>query len=32
LAVAGRTPENASLDEMEQLWSEAKAGERLASR
>jgi nucleoside triphosphate diphosphatase len=32
LAEAGRTPENASLDEMEQLWSEAKAGERLASR
>jgi ATP diphosphatase len=32
LAEAGRTPENASLDEMEGLWAEAKAGERLASR
>ncbi len=30
LAEDGRTPESASLDEMEQLWAEAKAIERLA--
>jgi len=30
LAVGGRTPESATLDEMEQLWAEAKAEERLA--
>jgi ATP diphosphatase len=30
LAEAGQTPEGASLDEMEQLWAEAKAQERLA--
>jgi nucleoside triphosphate diphosphatase len=30
LAEGGRSPENASLDEMEQLWAEAKAGERSA--
>jgi nucleoside triphosphate diphosphatase len=30
LAEGGRTPEGASLDEMEQLWVEAKAGERSA--
>jgi nucleoside triphosphate diphosphatase len=30
LAEAGQTPEGASLDEMEQLWAEAKARERLA--
>jgi nucleoside triphosphate diphosphatase len=30
LAAGGRTPESASLDEMEQLWAEAKAEERLA--
>jgi ATP diphosphatase len=30
LAEAGQTPEGASLDEMEQLWAEAKAEERLA--
>jgi nucleoside triphosphate diphosphatase len=29
LAEGGRTPESASLDEMELLWTEAKAGERL---
>jgi ATP diphosphatase len=32
LAEGGRTPEGASLDEMEQLWTEAKAGERSAER
>ena len=30
LAEGGRTPESASLDEMERLWAEAKAGERSA--
>lgn len=30
LAEGGRTPESASLDEMERLWVEAKAQERLA--
>jgi ATP diphosphatase len=30
LAEAGETPEGASLDEMERLWAEAKARERLA--
>jgi nucleoside triphosphate diphosphatase len=30
LAESGRTPEKASLDEMERLWAEAKAKERLA--
>jgi len=30
LAEGGRTPECASLDEMERLWAEAKAGERSA--
>jgi nucleoside triphosphate diphosphatase len=30
LAERGRTPESASLDEMERLWAEAKAEERLA--
>jgi ATP diphosphatase len=30
LAAGGRTPESATLDEMEQLWAEAKAKERLA--
>jgi nucleoside triphosphate diphosphatase len=30
LAEGGRTPESASLDEMERLWVEAKAEERLA--
>jgi ATP diphosphatase len=30
LAEGGRTPESASLDEMEQLWAEAKDEERLA--
>ena len=30
LAEGGRTPESASLDEMERLWAEAKAKERLA--
>ena len=30
LAEGGRTPESASLDEMDQLWVEAKAGERSA--
>ena len=30
LAEAGQTPESVSLDEMEQLWAEAKAQERLA--
>ena len=30
LAADGRTPESASLDEMERLWAEAKAKERLA--
>jgi nucleoside triphosphate diphosphatase len=29
LAEGGQTPEGATLDEMEQLWVEAKAGERL---
>ena len=28
LAEGGRTPEGASLDEMERLWDEAKTGER----
>ncbi|MGC2784709.1 MAG: nucleoside triphosphate pyrophosphohydrolase [Roseiarcus sp.] len=32
LAEAGQTPESASLDEMEQLWAEAKARERLAHK
>jgi ATP diphosphatase len=32
LAETGRTPEGASLDEMEQLWAEAKAQERLAGK
>ena len=32
LAEGGRTPESASLDEMERLWDEAKAGERSAGR
>lgn len=27
LAAAGKTPENATLDEMEALWTQAKAGE-----
>ena len=30
LAECGRTADSASLDEMERLWAEAKAGERLA--
>jgi len=30
LAEGGRTPEGASLDEMERLWNEAKSEERLA--
>jgi ATP diphosphatase len=30
LAEAGQTPESATLDEMEELWAEAKARERLA--
>ena len=30
LAEGGRTPESASLDEMERLWAEAKAKERAA--
>ena len=30
LAASGRTPESSSLDEMERLWAEAKAEERLA--
>ena len=30
LAEGGRTPEGASLDEMERLWAEAKARESLA--
>ena len=30
LAERGRTPKSASLDEMERLWAEAKAGERSA--
>jgi nucleoside triphosphate diphosphatase len=30
LAEGGRSPESASLDEMERLWVEAKAGERSA--
>ncbi len=30
LAEGGRTPESASLDEMERLWAEAKARERAA--
>jgi nucleoside triphosphate diphosphatase len=30
LAESGRTPESASLDEMERLWTEAKDEERLA--
>jgi nucleoside triphosphate diphosphatase len=30
LAADGRTPESASLDEMERLWAEAKVEERLA--
>jgi nucleoside triphosphate diphosphatase len=32
LAEGGRTPETASLDEMERLWDEAKAGELKANR
>jgi ATP diphosphatase len=32
LAEAGQTPESASLDEMERLWAEAKARERLAGK
>ena len=32
LAEAGQTPEGASLDEMEQLWAEAKARERHAQK
>ena len=32
LAEAGQTPEGAGLDEMEQLWAEAKAQERLAHK
>ena len=32
LAEGGRTPENASLDDMERLWAEAKAEERAAVR
>ena len=32
LAEAGHTPESASLDEMEELWAEAKAQERLAGK
>jgi nucleoside triphosphate diphosphatase len=32
LAEGGRTPESASLDEMERLWAEAKARERAAGR
>ena len=32
LAEAGQTPEGASLDEMERLWDEAKARERLAGK
>ena len=32
LAETGQTPENAGLDEMEQLWAEAKARERLAHK
>jgi nucleoside triphosphate diphosphatase len=32
LAEADRTPEDASLDEMEQLWAEAKAQERLVGK
>jgi nucleoside triphosphate diphosphatase len=32
LAEAGRTPERASLDEMERLWAEAKTGERSAGK
>ena len=30
LAERGQTPESAGLDEMEQLWAEAKANERSA--
>ncbi len=30
LAEGGRTPDGAGLDEMERLWNEAKAGERLS--
>ncbi len=30
LAEGGRTPESASLDDMERLWAEAKAEERAA--
>ena len=30
LAEGGRTPDGAGLDEMERLWDEAKAGERLS--
>jgi ATP diphosphatase len=30
LAEGGRSPDGASLDEMERLWAEAKAGERLS--
>jgi ATP diphosphatase len=32
LAEAGQTPEGASLDEMERLWDEAKAQERLTGK
>jgi ATP diphosphatase len=32
LAEGGRTPDGASLDEMEQLWTEAKGRERLPGR
>jgi ATP diphosphatase len=32
LAEGGRTPDDASLDEMERLWAEAKARERAAGR
>jgi ATP diphosphatase len=32
LAEAGQSPERASLDEMERLWTEAKAQERLAGK
>jgi nucleoside triphosphate diphosphatase len=32
LATHGRTPSQASLDEMEELWNEAKAGENRSAR
>jgi nucleoside triphosphate diphosphatase len=32
LAERGQTPESATLDEMERLWAEAKAGERSAGK